>query len=141
VAERQLASDASIAETTRRLWRVEGEESSGGPLELDRLIHERVRLGIVSALAVNGSLTFTELKEILDATDGNLSTHARRLEEAGYLVGCKAVDDGTARTEYRLTTQGRAEFESYLEHMEALIRAARSGSVGAEATAAKEEAS
>ncbi len=132
MAERQLARDGSVAETTRRLWRVEGEESSGGPLDLDRLIHERVRLGIVSALAVNGSLSFTELKEILRATDGNLSTHARRLEEAGYLVGSKEMEDGTARTEYRLTPQGLAEFESYLEHMEALIRAARSGSAGAE---------
>jgi len=126
-----LAHDTSVAESTRRLWRVEGEEESSGPLELDRLIHERVRLGIVSALAVNGSLSFTELKEILDATDGNLSTHARRLEEAGYLVGSKEVEDGAARTQYQLTEQGIAEFESYLEHMEALIRAARSGTSGA----------
>jgi len=131
VAERQLAHDTSVAESTRRLWRVDGEEESGGPLELDRLIHERVRLGIVSALAVNGSLSFTELKEILHATDGNLSTHARRLEEAGYLVCSKEVEGGTARTEYQLTGQGIAEFESYLEHMEALIRAARSGTAGA----------
>jgi len=128
-----LAHDTSVAESTRRLWRVEGEEESSGPLELDRLIHERVRLGIVSALAVNGSLSFTELKEILDATDGNLSTHARRLEEAGYLVGSKEVEDGAARTQYQLTEQGIAEFESYLEHMEALIRAARSGPNGAAA--------
>lgn len=141
MAERQLARDASIAETTRRLWRVDGEESSGGPLELDRLIHERVRLGIVSALAVNGSLSFTELKEILHATDGNLSTHARRLEEAGYLVCSKEVEEGTARTEYRLTDQGLAEFESYLEHMEALIRAARSGAAAGPDTGPEEDGS
>ena len=125
MAERQLAHDASIAESTRRLWRVDGKESGGGPLELDRLIHERVRLGIVSALAVNGALSFSELKEILDATDGNLSTHARRLEEAGYIVCTKDFDGRAPRTEYSLTPQGRAEFESYLGHMEALIRAAR----------------
>lgn len=126
MAERQLAHDASIAESTRRLWRVNGEERGGGPLELDRLIHERVRLGIVSALAVNGALSFSELKEILDATDGNLSTHARRLEEAGYIVCTKDFDGRAPRTEYSLTARGRSEFESYLGHMEALIRAARS---------------
>lgn len=126
MAERQLAHDASIAESTRRLWRVNGEERGGGPLELDRLIHERVRLGIVSALAVNGALSFSELKEILDATDGNLSTHARRLEEAGYIVCTKDFDGRAPRTEYSLTVRGRSEFESYLGHMEALIRAARS---------------
>ncbi len=130
MAERQLAEDGSVADATRKMWQVDGDTSAGGPLELDRLIHERVRLGIVSALAVNGSLSFTELKEILDATDGNLSTHARRLEEAGYVICTKEFDGRAPRTEYALTEQGRSEFESYLEHMEALIRAARSGGVG-----------
>ncbi|MDT8368088.1 MAG: transcriptional regulator [Longimicrobiales bacterium] len=126
MAERHLAPTATVAEATRRLWRVEGESEGGGPLDLDRLIHERVRLGIVSALAVNGALSFSELKEILDATDGNLSTHARRLEEAGYIACSKAREGRASRTEFELTPQGRTEFESYLEHMEALIRAARS---------------
>lgn len=134
MAERQLAQKSStpegVAESTRRLWRVEGESHGGGPLDLDRLIHERVRLGIVSALAVNGALSFSEMKEILNATDGNLSTHARRLEEAGY-IGCSKGFDGRApRTEYSLTALGHEEFESYLEHMEALIRAARHGNGG-----------
>jgi len=127
VAERQLADEDSVAEATRRLWRVDGEGQGRGPLELDRLIHERVRLGIVAALAVNGALSFSELKEILDATDGNLSTHARRLEEAGYIVCSKEFDGRASRTEYSLTDVGREEFESYLEHMEALIRATRHG--------------
>ncbi len=134
MAERQLAHDMTategVAESTRRLWRVEGESQGGGPLDLDRLIHERVRLGIVSALAVNGALSFSEMKEILDATDGNLSTHARRLEEAGYIMCAKDFDGRAPRTEYSLTPLGREEFESYLEHMEALIRAARHGNGG-----------
>ncbi|MFP4623438.1 MAG: winged helix-turn-helix domain-containing protein [Gemmatimonadota bacterium] len=93
--------------------------------ELDRLIHERVRLGIVSALAVNDALAFNDLKALLDVTDGNLSAHARKLEEAGYLVCTKGYDGRVPRTEYRITPTGRAALESYLEHMEALIRAVR----------------
>ena len=93
--------------------------------ELDRLIHERVRLGIVSALAVNGSVTFTELKGLLNTTDGNLSAHARKLEEAGYLTCTKSFDGRVPRTEYSLTASGRRALERYLDHMEALIRAAR----------------
>lgn len=134
MAERRLVHDTTtpegVAESTHRLWRVDGHERGGGPLDLDRLIHERVRLGIVSALAVNGALSFSEMKEILDATDGNLSTHAKRLEEAGYIVCSKEFDGRAPRTEYSLTDVGRAEFESYLEHMEALIRAARRGDAG-----------
>ena len=94
-------------------------------LELDRLIHERLRLGVVSALAVNERLTFTELKTLLQTTDGNLSVHARKLEEAGY-VGCeKGFDGRTPRTEYRLTPAGRRALEKYLAHMEAIIKAAK----------------
>ena len=114
-----------VAAHTRRLWSVAGE-ATDGPLELDRVIHERVRLGIVSALAVNGSLSFTDLKEILQTTDGNLSAHARRLEEAGYVLCTKTFEGRVPRTEYALTPRGREELRSYLDHMEALIRATRS---------------
>lgn len=93
--------------------------------DLDRLIHERVRLGIVSALAVNETLSFSDLKALLDVTDGNLSAHARKLEDAGYLLCEKGFRDRIPRTEYRLTAEGRVALEDYLEHMEALIRAVR----------------
>ena len=96
-----------------------------GPLELDRLIHERVRLAIVSALAVNESLSFNELKHLLDTTDGNLSVHARKLEDADYIVCTKSFDGRVPRTEYRLSDEGRRALERYLSHMEALIRATR----------------
>ena len=95
------------------------------PLELDRLIHERMRLAIVSALAVNESLSFNELKRLLDTTDGNLSVHARKLEEAGYVTCSKTFEGRVPRTEYRLSAAGRRALERYLEHMEALIRATR----------------
>ena len=97
------------------------------PADLDRLIHERVRLGIVSALAVNRSLTFNELKAMLKTTDGNLSVHARKLEEADYIVCTKSFDGRLPKTEYRLTASGRKALERYLNHMEALIRATREG--------------
>ena len=98
--------------------------AAGAP-KLDRLIHERLRLGMVSALSVNESLTFNELKKLLDTTDGNLSVHARKLEEAGY-VGCaKSFANRTPKTEYRLTAPGRRALERYLDHMEALIQATR----------------
>jgi DNA-binding HxlR family transcriptional regulator len=95
--------------------------------DLDRLIHERIRLAIVSALAVNESLTFNELKQLLETTDGNLSVHARKLEEAEYVVCNKFFDGRTPKTEYRLTAAGRRALERYLGHMESLIRAARGG--------------
>ena len=95
--------------------------------ELDRLIHERVRLAIVSALAVNESLTFNDLKQLLNTTDGNLSVHARKLEEAQYVVCHKFFDGRTPKTEYRLTAAGRRALENYLGHMETVIRAARGG--------------
>jgi DNA-binding HxlR family transcriptional regulator len=93
--------------------------------ELDRLIHERIRLGIVSALAVNDALTFNELKAALETTDGNLSVHARKLEEAEYIECTKSFEGRMPRTEYRLTRSGRDALERYLAHMEALISAVR----------------
>lgn len=105
------------------LRRVPGLAMDGG--HFDKLIHEQLRLGIVSALAVNHKLTFVELREMLEATDGNLSVHARKLESAGY-VSCKKTFQGRKpRTEYRLTARGRKALALYLDHMEALIRAAR----------------
>ena len=98
---------------------------AAGPLELDRLIHERMRLAIVSALAVNDSLSFNELKRLLETTDGNLSVHARKLEEAGYIVCTKTFEGRVPRTDYRLSEAGRRALERYLSHMEALIRATR----------------
>ena len=95
--------------------------------ELDRLIHERVRLGIVSALAVNDSLSFNELKALLKTTDGNLSVHARKLEEASYVTCTKSFEGRIPKTEYRLTAAGRRALEHYLDHMEALIRVTRQG--------------
>jgi DNA-binding MarR family transcriptional regulator len=97
---------------------------AGAP-KLDRLIHERLRLGILSALSVNESLTFNELKKLLDTTDGNLSVHARKLEEAGYIGCAKSFEGRVPRTDYRLTPSGKRALERYLDHMEALIRAMR----------------
>jgi len=92
---------------------------------LDRLIHERLRLGIVSALAVNDSLSFSDLKKLMKTTDGNLSVHARKLEEAEYITCTKSFEGRMPKTEYRLTAAGRRALERYLDHMEALIRATR----------------
>jgi DNA-binding HxlR family transcriptional regulator len=120
--------------STIRQERVSREEAPAGArpaapqpvsANLDRLIHERIRLGIVSALAVNRSLTFNELKALLKTTDGNLSVHARKLEEADYIVCTKSFDGRLPKTEYRLTAAGRRALERYLDHMEALIRATR----------------
>jgi DNA-binding MarR family transcriptional regulator len=94
-------------------------------VSLDRVIHERTRLAIVSALAVSDSLTFSELKHLLGASDGNLSVHARKLEDAGYIACTKSFANRLPKTEYRLTASGRRELEKYLDHMEALIRATR----------------
>ena len=108
-----------------RLSAVSGEGQEPLAPALDRLIHERMRLGIVSALAVNPSLTFNELKALLRTTDGNLSVHARKLEEAAYINCTKMFDGRLPKTQYRLTAAGRRAFERYLDHMESLIRAAR----------------
>lgn len=110
--------------TDNNLRTVRGNADAVAP-DLDRLIHERMRLGIVSALAVNDSLTFNQLKALLRTTDGNLSVHARRLEEADYIACTKSFDGRLPKTEFRLTAAGRRALERYLNHMEALIQATR----------------
>ena len=102
-----------------------GGVADAGPADFDRLVHERIRLGIVSALAVNEALAFNDLKQMLGTTDGNLSVHARRLEEADYIECQKSFEGRVPRTEYRLTPRGRRALEEYLNHMEALIQAVR----------------
>jgi DNA-binding HxlR family transcriptional regulator len=116
--------DATDAEG-RKLRGVRSRPVKLGALELDRLIHERMRLGIVSALAVNDSLSFNDLKKLMRTTDGNLSVHARKLEDAQYITCTKSFEGRMPKTEYRLTAQGRRALERYLDHMEALIRATR----------------
>jgi DNA-binding transcriptional ArsR family regulator len=125
VGKRAAARDVSPAPRAERLSAVSGDAPRAS-LDLDRLIHERVRLAIVSSLAVNPSLTFNELKQLLGTSDGNLSVHARRLEEAGYVACTKSFDGRVPRTEFRLTGVGRAALERYLAHMEGLIRSTRS---------------
>jgi DNA-binding transcriptional ArsR family regulator len=97
---------------------------------LDRVIHDRTRLSIMSALAANNVLSFTELKTLTSTTDGNLSVHARKLEDAGYVQCDKSFAGRTPRTDFRLTAAGRRALERYLDHMEALIRATRKKSIG-----------
>ena len=104
---------------------VRGKAPAEGPLAFDRLIHERLRLGILSALAVNESLTFNDLKKLMQTTDGNLSVHARKLEEASYIACAKSFEGRVPKTEYTITPSGRRALERYLDHMEALIRATR----------------
>lgn len=123
-----MAAKQSAARDERKRVTPINDEPAAKPataLELDRVIHERMRLGIVSALAVNDSLTFNELKALLETTDGNLSVHARKLEEANYLTCTKTFEGRMPRTEYRITKEGRVALERYLEHMEALISAVR----------------
>ena len=108
-----------------RLFSEPGGAGDAAPTDFDRLIHERIRLGIVSALAVNESLAFSDLKGMLSTTDGNLSVHARRLEEAAYIECNKSFQGRVPRTEYRLTPRGRRALEEYLNHMESLIQAVR----------------
>ena len=109
----------------RALRSVKGKAVDENPLGLDRLIHERLRLGIVSALAVNASLSFNELKQLMNTSDGNLSVHARKLEEAHYVTCSKGFEGRVPKTVYALTPLGRKALERYLDHMEALIRATR----------------
>ena len=104
---------------------VEGLKAAERAPELDGLIHERMRLGLVSALAASESLTFNDLRDLLKTTDGNVSVHARKLEEADYVSCTKSFEGRIPRTEYRLTRLGREALERYLDHMEALVRAAR----------------
>jgi DNA-binding HxlR family transcriptional regulator len=122
-----IRHDHAARERSGGLGSNKGQNREAVSADLDRLIHERIRLGIVSALAVNSSLTFNELKALLKTTDGNLSVHARRLEEAAYIVCTKSFDGRLPKTEYRLTAAGRKALERYLNHMEALIRATREG--------------
>src|SRR5690349_20278229 len=115
-------SNAARKEREKRPLPLEAVGEAG---KLDRLVHERLRLGILSALSVNESLTFNELKKLLDTTDGNLSVHARKLEEAGYVACAKSFEGRMPRTDYRMTAAGRRALERYLDHMEALIQAMR----------------
>lgn len=134
-AAAQLAPEPTAnqetAEQTRQ--RSSKQKSPGSTVlaapDLDRVIHERIRLGIVSALAANDHVTFNDLKKLLNTTDGNLSVHARKLEEAGYVSCIKSFEGRMPKTEYRLTDEGRAALTRYLEHMEALIKVARGGSL------------
>ena len=116
-------------ETGAHVRPVDGRKRAKGktPIELDHVIHERVRLAILSALAGAQSLSFNELKDLLDTTDGNLSVHARRLEEAGFIACEKSFVGRVPRTEYQLTTAGRKALDAYLDHMETLIRRVRAG--------------
>ncbi|MEO8450463.1 MAG: transcriptional regulator [Gemmatimonadota bacterium] len=107
------------------LGSIAGGAAAKTSLDLDRVIHERVRLAIVSALAVNDSLRFNELKALLDLSDGNLSVHARKLEEAGYVSCQKSFEGRVPKTEYRITSSGRHALQRYLAHMEGLIRSTR----------------
>ena len=118
---------AARAATARKseIRNLKSEIQKRSPLKLDRLIHERLRLGIVSALAVNERLTFNDLKRLLQTTDGNLSVHARKLKEAQYIACDKTFKGRIPRTEYRLTAAGRRALEKYLAHMEAIIKAVR----------------
>jgi DNA-binding MarR family transcriptional regulator len=123
----RAARSAPDEKKVRRVNVAAGATAESSAVNLDRLIHERTRLAIVSALAVNAALTFNELKASLQVTDGNLSVHARKLEDAGYVSCTKSFDGRMPRTEFRLTPSGRRTLEKYLNHMEALIRATREG--------------
>lgn len=123
--QRRRRPDAASPDQPVGLQPVHGRAPAETPLALDRLIHERLRLGILSALAVNESLTFGDLKTLLETTDGNLSVHARKLEEAEYIACKKSFEGRVPKTEYAITPKGRRALERYLDHMEALIKATR----------------
>jgi DNA-binding transcriptional ArsR family regulator len=130
VAERarkdDTGNDEDVAVPVSPLKRSAGRpKRRGNPVDLDRVIHERVRLGIVSALAVNESLSFNDLKALLGTSDGNLSVHARRLEDAGYVTCEKSFEGRVPRTDFTLTRAGMDALQRYLDHMEALIRRVR----------------
>jgi DNA-binding HxlR family transcriptional regulator len=118
-----VSTDRSPRAPSLRVERTTFERAGRGIPDLDRLVHERIRLGIVSALAANPSLTFNDLKRLLKTTDGNLSVHARKLEEAKYIACAKSFEGRMPKTEYALTSTGRKALEKYLDHMEALIQA------------------
>jgi DNA-binding HxlR family transcriptional regulator len=125
VARHQSARSSLRVESPDPKPKRQERRSPGEIPELDRLIHERIRLGIISALAVNDSLSFSDLKRLLRTTDGNLSVHARKLEEGGYLTCRKFFEGRIPRTEYRLTAAGRRALDEYLRNMEEVIRIAR----------------
>jgi len=125
VAKSSAATKPRARTGSRRAESVEAVPGPGSAPDLDQVIHERVRLGIVSALAVQESMTFNELKATVRLTDGNLSVHARRLEVAGYVACEKSFEGRLPRTTFRLTASGRRALERYLGHMEALIRSMR----------------
>ena len=127
LSKRPAAGPRSLQDARRAASSRAATSGPASAAELDRLIHERIRLAIVSALAVNESLTFNELKQLLNTTDGNLSVHARKLEEAQYVTCHKFFDGRVPKTEYRLTAAGRRALEGYLNHMESVIRATRGG--------------
>lgn len=123
--QRGRRADQPAKESAGPLRTVRGRAPAEGPLAFDRLIHERLRLGILSALAVNESMSFNDLKKLMQTTDGNLSVHARKLEEANYIACTKSFEGRVPKTEYEITPSGRRALERYLDHMEALIRATR----------------
>ena len=126
VRHRAVESHDDVAgERQERLEGIAGYLADPRARDFDRLVYERVRLGILSALAVNKSLTFTDLKDLLKTSDGNLSVHARKLEEASYVSCTKSFKGRLPRTEYSLSAKGRKALERYLDHMEALIQATR----------------
>lgn len=120
-ALKKVSTDETADREERGLNVVRAAESVSN--DLDKVIHERMRLGIISALAANEKLSFTDLKTLLDTTDGNISVHARKLEDAGYLTVKKSFSGRTPLTEYKITAAGRKALEKYLDHMEALINA------------------
>ena len=125
MAKQDKAAAGSAQDSAATLRAVSGMAQSEQDDPQGRLLHDRIRLAIVSALAVNESLSFTDLKTLLETTDGNLSVHARKLEEAQYLSCVKTFDGRTPKTLYRITAEGRRALENYLKHMEALIKAVR----------------
>ncbi len=126
-AQPQAGPEPEAPAAVDDLHRVPRGSAAGETRALDRLIHERVRLGIVSALAVNDKLSFIELRKLLDTTDGNLSVHARRLEDGGYIRCTKSFEGRQPKTEYQLTKAGRQALESYVTHMEAVIASVKRG--------------
>ena len=125
MAKQSTAKQKRQEPVSGSLRELKGAKAKSLAPELDRLIHERLRLGIVSALAANDSLTFNDLKALMSTTDGNLSVHARKLEDAGYIVCAKFFEGRVPKTEYKLTASGRRALENYLSHMEALIQQTR----------------
>lgn len=123
--QRKRPAEPQSKDARGSLQTVPGRAPADGPLAFDRLIHERLRLGILSALAVNEALSFNDLKKLMQTTDGNLSVHARKLEDANYIACSKSFEGRMPKTEYTLTASGRRALERYLDHMEALIRATR----------------